>query len=118
MPGYVDPEDLIYIMNAAEVFVFPSLSEGFGLPVLEALACGRPTVAGKASSLPEVGGDAVLYVDPLDTDDIARGIKELLQNEAVRNKKIQLGLERVRQFSWERCAQETLKILIGEETLR
>ena len=114
MPGYVDPQDLACIMNAADAFVFPSLYEGFGLPVLEALACGTPVVAGKGSSLEEVGGEACVYVDPLDVDDIARGIIVVMQNLELRMQNVERGLERVKNFSWEKCAKETMDVLLGE----
>ena len=113
MPGYIDPADLVYIMNAAEVFIFPSLYEGFGLPVLEAMACGTPVVAGKGSSLEEIGGDACVYVDPLNEDDIARGINKIMQNGELRMQNVNSGLTRVKNFSWEKCARETLSILLN-----
>ena len=115
MRGYVPPENLVYIMNAAEAFIFPSLYEGFGLPILEAMACGTPVVAGKGSSLEKVGGDACVYVDPLNIDDIAHGIQTVLRgDEGKRKMKKEKGFERVKQFSWTTCAKETLKILTEE----
>ncbi|MBU1895262.1 glycosyltransferase family 4 protein [Patescibacteria group bacterium] len=113
-PGWVDEEDLSYLINSAEVFVFPSLYEGFGIPVLEAMACGTPVVASKGSSLEEVGGEAVLYVDPKSVENIAETIKQLIDNKELREEKIKLGFERVKEFSWKKCAEKTLKILIEE----
>ena len=107
-PGFVPEEDLPYLMNAAEAFVFPSLYEGFGLPILEALSCGTPIVASKGSSLEEIGGDACVYVDQMDSEDIARGISEIMQNDELKMMNIKKGLERVKEFSWEKCARETL----------
>ncbi|MFA6427056.1 MAG: glycosyltransferase family 1 protein [Candidatus Magasanikbacteria bacterium] len=111
-PGWVDEQDLPYLLNAAEVFVFPSLYEGFGLPVLESMACGTPVVASKGNSLEEVGGDACVYVDPMSVEDIARGVSEAMQNAECRMQNVNRGLERVKDFSWEKCARETLEILM------
>ncbi len=114
-PGWVDEEDIPILMNAAEVFVFPSLYEGFGIPVLEALACRTPVVASRGSSLEEVGGDCALYVDPEKPEEIANAIIELMQNDKLRMKKVELGMERVKEFSWEKCAKETLDILLSRD---
>lgn len=114
MVGYIDPKDLVYIMNAADVFVFPSLVEGFGMPVLEAMACGTPVVAANGSGLEEVGADACVYVNPLNVQDIAQGIRKIIQNRELRMQNVKKGTERVRQFSWEKCARETLEVLLKE----
>src|SRR3989338_2027149 len=111
IPGWVGPDELPYLMNAASVFVFPSLYEGFGLPVLEAFACGTPVVASKGTSLEEVGGDAAVYVEPENVEDIANGIERLLSDKSLREEKIQKGFERVKNFSWEQCARETMRSL-------
>jgi len=108
--GYVPEEDLPYLYSEAAAFVFPSLYEGFGLPPLEAMACGCPVVASNAASLPEVCGDAVRYVDPYDVESIARGIHEVLTDEVMRQNLRAKGLERAELFSWERAAKEHLKI--------
>ena len=113
LPGYVGDKDLPYIMNAAEVFVFPSLYEGFGLPVIEAMACGIPVVASRGSSLEEVGADACVYVDPEDVDDITAGIKGVMENEDLRKKSIELGLQHVEGFSWQKSAKKTLDLLLS-----
>jgi glycosyltransferase involved in cell wall biosynthesis len=110
-PGWVDEEDLVYLMNATEVFLFPSLYEGFGLPVLEAFACGTPVLASRGSSLEEVGGEAGIYVNSSNVVDIAKKILNLVENKEIKNKKIELGLERVKNFSWAKCARETLEEL-------
>ena len=104
--GYVGAEDLPYIMNAADVFVYPSLYEGFGLPVLEAQACGTPVVAGKGSCLEEVGGEACIYIDPTNVDDIARAIQSARQNHNP-----EVGFKQVERFSWEKSAEETARLL-------
>jgi len=113
-PGWVDEKDLPILMNAAEVFVFPSLYEGFGLPVLEAMACGTPVVTSRGTSLEEVGGEACIYVDPENVEEIVGAIIELLGNGERRTGNVQKGLDRVKDFSWETAAQETLDILIHE----
>lgn len=109
--GHVEPDDLVYIMNAAEVFVFPSLYEGFGLPVLEAMACGIPVVASRGNSLEEVGGDAAVYVDPENIGEIAEGIYRVIHDASLRSELVNKGLERVKLFSWEKCAEETRLVL-------
>ena len=110
-PGWVGEKDLPYIMNAAEVFVFPSLYEGFGLPVLEAFACGTPTVVSKDSSLEEVSEGASVLVDPQSVEEICNGVLNLLDNSNLRQEKIELGLERVEKFSWKKCASDTFEII-------
>lgn len=107
----IKDEDLPYLYNAALAFVFPSLYEGFGLPVLEAMACGCPVITSNISSLPEVGGEAILYVDPYNIDEIAKAMKKVLVNEDLREKLRQKGLAQAKKFSWEKTARETLKIL-------
>lgn len=108
--GYVPEHELPYFYNSADVFVFPSLYEGFGLPPLEAMACGTPVVTSNTSSLPEVVGNAGIMVDPLDVDGFAEAIIKVLDNENLRNTLIQRGLERAREFTWERTAKETLEV--------
>jgi glycosyltransferase involved in cell wall biosynthesis len=108
--GYVPEEDLPHLYSVAAAFIFPSLYEGFGLPPLEAMACGCPVVASNAASLPEVCGDAVRYVDPYDVESIAQGIHEVLTDEVMRQNLRAKGLERVELFSWEKAAKEHLKI--------
>ncbi len=113
-PGWVSPDDVPYLMNAASVFVFPSLYEGFGIPVLEAMACGTPVVASTGSCLEEVGGTAAVYVDPQKPQDIAAGVKKYMEDATLRTEKIRLGLERVNGFGWEKCAKQTFKVLLGD----
>lgn len=110
-PGYAPSEDIKYILSGADVFVFPSLYEGFGLVVLDAMANGIPIVASKGSSLEEIGGLACTYVDKEDVWEIAKAVSSLLEDRELRKKHIQMGLERARDFSWEKCALDTLQLL-------
>ncbi|MFV9510461.1 glycosyltransferase family 4 protein [Tepidibacillus sp. LV47] len=113
--GFVDDETLKqYIVNA-DALVFPSFYEGFGLPPLEAMACGCPVIVSNVASLPEVCGEAALYVDPYSPEDIAEKIKLLLSDDKLREELRRKGLERAKLFSWEKCAEETIKVI--EEVL-
>jgi glycosyltransferase involved in cell wall biosynthesis len=107
---YVPEDDLVTLYNVADVFVLPSFYEGFGLPVLEAMACGTPVVAANVASLPEVVGDAGLLVNPRDPEAIAEAIARVLDDRALAADLQARGLERARQFTWERTARETLKV--------
>ncbi|PLX26165.1 hypothetical protein C0581_05145 [Candidatus Parcubacteria bacterium] len=109
-PGWVDNNDLPILMSGAEVFVFPSLYEGFGIPVLESLASGTPVVTSKGSCLEEVGGDVCIYVDPADVDSIVHGISDAFDASEIR---IQQGLKHTEGFSWEKCAKKTLETLLS-----
>jgi glycosyltransferase involved in cell wall biosynthesis len=95
----------------ASMFVFPSLYEGFGLPVLEAMNQGTPVITADTSSLPEVGGDAVLYCDPSDTEGLARKMKELLLNPSLREELSQKGRARADMFSWNTFTRRALDLL-------
>jgi glycosyltransferase involved in cell wall biosynthesis len=108
--GYLDATALPYLYNLASLFVFPSLYEGFGLPPLEAMACGCPVVVSRAASLPEVCGDAGYYVDPRATDSIAEGMLKLLNDETLRQALSLRGIARSQQFSWDKTAKETLRV--------
>jgi len=102
--------DLVALYNAATVFAFPSLAEGFGLPPLEAMACGTPVISSNASSLPEVVGDAGILFDPLDTDAIAKALADVLGSESLRQTLVEHGLSRVALFSNRQMAAETLAV--------
>jgi glycosyltransferase involved in cell wall biosynthesis len=107
--GFVPIETLRAFYQTASAFVFPSLYEGFGLPPLEAMACGTPVVCSSVSSLPEVVGEAAVIVNPENVFDIARGMREVLLDETLRGWLIEEGIKKARQFSWERTAAEVLQ---------
>jgi glycosyltransferase involved in cell wall biosynthesis len=111
--GYVPDEDLPAIYSAADLFVFPSLYEGFGLPVLEAMACGVPVICSNTSSLPEVAGDAAFLVDPADVRALAGAMEQALTDEHLRSELMAKGLERARWFTWEKAAAKTLEVYRG-----
>ncbi len=108
---YVSASDLPALIGGARVLAFPSLYEGFGLPVLEAQACGTPVVCSMTSSMPEVAGDGALLVDPFDVDAIAGAIQRALSDDALRGKLIAHGFENIKRFSWEQSACVLLKAL-------
>jgi glycosyltransferase involved in cell wall biosynthesis len=108
--NYVTDEDLPILYSSAEALVLPSLFEGFGLPVLEAMACECPVVTSNVSSLPEVGGEAVILVNPYDVDDIAAALYRVVTDNNLRNVLRSKGLKRVKTFSWDKCAAETLSV--------
>ncbi len=108
--GYVADEALPYWYNAAKVLVFPSLYEGFGMPVLEAMACGTPVVASCSSSIPEAGGEAAYYFDPQDAESLTEQLHTILDNSGLAAQLRQLGLAQARSFSWERAGIETSRV--------
>ena len=117
-PGYVDDADLPALYSAATAFVYPSLYEGFGLPPLEAMACGTPVVCSDAASLPEVVGDAAISIDPLRVESLARGLQDVLGSAGLRDDLRARGLRRAAQFSWDRCAAETLAVYAAARPAR
>lgn len=108
---YVPDEDLAGLYSGAAAFVFPSLYEGFGFPVLEAMACGVPVICSNTSSLPEVAGQAAVLVDPLDPQAIAAAIEQVLADASLRDRLIGQGYEQIQKFSWAAAARETLAVL-------
>jgi glycosyltransferase involved in cell wall biosynthesis len=109
--GYVREEDLAALYSGAALFVMPSLYEGFCLPVLEAMAVGTPVVSSSASSLPEVAGDAALFFDPADVDAMASAMSRGLMDKGLRQELVTCGCERVKNYTWERCARQVLSVL-------
>jgi glycosyltransferase involved in cell wall biosynthesis len=108
--GYISESELAAWYGRARIFAFPSLDEGFGMPILEAMAAGVPVVTGNRSALPEVAGDAALIVEAARGGDLADALQLLAADEAKRNELIQRGLERARMFSWQKACQETLQV--------
>jgi len=109
--GYVPTDEIVSLMNGALALVFPSLYEGFGLPVLEAMACGCPVVTSNISSLPEVAGEAGILVDPHSVKDIVQGIEKVLKfSEEERRDLVERGLKQVKKFTWQKAAEETIKV--------
>ena len=108
--GYVDDAQLACLYQTASVFLFPSLEEGFGIPVLEAMAGGVPVVTSNVSSMPEVGGEAALYVDPYDPADIAQKVVQAVEDSALRTRLVEKGYARAREFTWRRTAEATLAV--------
>ena len=112
----VSDEELIKLYNQSKLFIYPSFYEGFGLPPLEAMACGTPVITSNVSSLPEVGGDAVMYCNPYDVEDIKNKIEMVLNDEKLQQEMIQKGLQRVKKFTWEKSAKKHLEVF--EEVLK
>lgn len=108
VPGFIDDDDLPAVYRGAELVVFPSLYEGFGLPLLEAMACGVPVVASNTSALPEVAGGAAMLVDPLDVEGMADTIAGVLRDEALLERLRAAGVARAAQFTWAAAARKTL----------
>lgn len=108
--GFVSDEDLPFVYGLCDLFVFPSLYEGFGLPLLEAMACGVPVISSNTSCLPEIGGDAAVYFSPKNVEELSEKITTIISNQNQRNNLIDKGLRRVKLFSWNKMADNTLKV--------
>jgi glycosyltransferase involved in cell wall biosynthesis len=108
--GQIREQDKAPLYSAATVFAFPSLYEGFGIPVLEAMACGTPVVTSNRSALPEVAGDAGLLVDPYDTEAISAGLADLVEQQTLRDEQARRGLDRARKFTWRQVAEQTVRV--------
>jgi glycosyltransferase involved in cell wall biosynthesis len=119
--GFVADEDLVRLYGACDVFVFPSFYEGFGLPILEAMACGRAVACSGTSALPEVADAAAIFFDPHSEDEIARAMADLLLDQELRSRMEKLGLSRAAKFSWRDTAEKTLKVyhqVVGQSQAR
>lgn len=109
--GYVEEQDMPALYTLADAYVYPSLYEGFGLPILEAMRCGCPVVASNASSVPEVAGDAAILVDPYNVDAMTAAIQTVLRDRQVRERLVASGFRRADMFSWRRCAETMLNVI-------
>ncbi len=108
--GWVEQEDLPAIYSLADLFLFPSYYEGFGIPILEAMACGCPVVTASTGACPEIAGGAALLVEPDDPDDISSAVLKLINDKELQHKLIHRGYERIKAFSWDKAAQQTIKV--------
>jgi glycosyltransferase involved in cell wall biosynthesis len=112
LAGVLDDSDLALLIKGASLAVVPSLYEGFSLPMVEAMACGVPTIASNTSCLPEISANALAYFDPLSVEDIAACMQAALRDSELRVRLRQKGIDRAREFTWERCARQTLNVLM------
>lgn len=110
LKGGIPEEEKVGFYRSMDIFVFPSLAEGFGLPLLEAMACGIPAISSNSTSLPEVGGDAALYFDPRDEKELAEKLEMLVDDPGLRDEVAEKCLERSREFSWEKTAKKTSEV--------
>ncbi|OGI26641.1 MAG: hypothetical protein A2359_00790 [Candidatus Moranbacteria bacterium RIFOXYB1_FULL_43_19] len=108
--GYIDREDRPFVYNLASLFVYPSFFEGFGMPVLEAMACGTPVIASNNSSIPEIAGKSALMISPNRSDELCKAIRNILSNDKLYNRLRERGLKQSKNFSWKKCAEKTLEI--------
>lgn len=108
--GYIIGDELVPLFSGATFFAMPSLYEGFGATVLEAMACGTPVIVSRVSSIPEIAGDAVKFINPLDTNELAETMLEFSQNEELRQQYKEKGQLQAKNFDWEKCARETLEV--------
>jgi glycosyltransferase involved in cell wall biosynthesis len=111
--GFIDDDDLPYLYAGADIFVFPSRYEGFGMPILEAFACGVPVVASDCSSIPEIANEAAFLVDTTKPISLAAAMSRVIHDVNLKKEMIWKGLNQVKKFTWEKCAKETLKVLEG-----
>lgn len=111
--GRINDQDLVALYSGAIALVFPSLYEGFGLPILEAMSCHCPVITSQTSSMPEVAGQAALYVNPYKVEEIAEAMKKLTTDNILRDRLIEKGYKQAEKFSWERCARETVELFEG-----
>jgi glycosyltransferase involved in cell wall biosynthesis len=110
--GLLSDADLAMLLRGASLAVIPSLYEGFCLPMVEAMACGAPTIASQTSCLPEISGHALKYFDPLSIEEMAACMRAVLVDSGLSQRLREAGSARAQEFSWERCAQETLQVLM------
>jgi len=113
MTGFAPDGDLPHLMQQAYLFLMPSFYEGFGLPIIQAMACGIPVITSNFASMKEIAGDGALLVDPKNHLEIAEAMKNLSEDKVLRHKLIKRGFERIKKFSWQNCAKQTLQLLIS-----
>ena len=111
--GFVPDDELNLLVNGALAFTFPTLYEGFGIPVIDAMAAGIPVITSNTASLPEAAGKAALLVDPYSVDQIEQAIRTITTDKKLRSKLSKLGINQAKKFSWKKCAKETLRALEG-----
>lgn len=117
LTDYVSDYELVNLYNGAEIFIYPSIFEGFGLPVIEAMACGTPVITSNLSSLPEVAGDAAALINPFDNNDIINTLEKVYFDEGYKNILIKKGLKRFKEFSWNKTSSKVIDVyrqVIGE----
>lgn len=107
---WVPNEELPLLYSAAKVLLYPSFYEGFGLPILEAMSCGVPVITSNVSAMPEVGGDAAVYVNPTSIEDITKNLKQVMEDDKLRKELVKKGLSQSGKFSWKKCAEETSRV--------
>ena len=108
--GYIPSEELVFFYNMADIFIYPSFYEGFGIPILEAFQCGTPVITSNTSAMAEVASDAASLIDPYDVENISKAMLELIRNRELRETLSKKGLERAGQFSWRKAASEMLTL--------
>ena len=113
LAGMLEDPDLALLIKGSKLAVVPSLYEGFSLPMVEAMACGVPTIASRTSCLPEISGNSLAYFDPLSIEDMAACIQKMLCDAGLRQCLRQRGINRAREFTWQRCARQTLNVLMA-----
>jgi glycosyltransferase involved in cell wall biosynthesis len=107
---FISENDLVLLYNGASIFLYPSLYEGFGIPILEAMSCGAPVITSNITSTPEIAGNAALLINPRDPEELKSSILTLINNEELRNELKEKGFQQAKKFSWRRMAEETLKV--------
>lgn len=115
LPGKVAFNDLPILFQNAKIFIFPEIYAGFGIPILESFASKTPVIAARNSSLIEIGGNAAEFFQTSNEKDLAKKIKKILNSEELQKEMVQKGLTHLKNFSWEKCAKETLEIIQGEQ---
>ncbi|MBU1255995.1 glycosyltransferase, partial [Patescibacteria group bacterium] len=114
--GYISEQEKLELLNNADMFVLPSFYEGFGMSILEAQAVGCPVITSDVSSMPEVAGQGAILVEPRNIEQITKNMYKIISDNNLRKDLIEKGNQNVKRFSWEKCAQETLKVILGSDS--